>query len=79
MFALCPMMTERERNEKVLLVHSGTTAGTLGTDFLHRNEEEQDLVVKDILGFETNFWIRHRLPEWPHRQVTESELSEYSH
>lgn len=25
------------------------------TDFLHRNEEEQDLVVKDILGFETYF------------------------
>lgn len=56
-----------------------SSLGKLDADFLHRNEEEQDLVVKDILGFETNFWIWHRLPEWPHRQVTESELSEDSH
>lgn len=27
-----------------------TSLGRLNTDFLHRNEEEQDLVAKDILG-----------------------------
>lgn len=56
-----------------------SSLGRLDTDFLHRNEEVQDLVAKDILGFETRFWICHRLPEWPHWQVTKSELSEHSH
>lgn len=57
-----------------LVLQFVSSLGRLDTDFSHRNEEEQDLV-----GFETYFWICHRLPEWPHSQVTESELSEHSH